>query len=313
MDISVDKKDGNMGIGYDNVPFCTSEERKSPEVKEHSPVSKAAFMKEFTLPIRHSFGIILVRENEGKYQALVSCRRNTYAFDSFVLGKYSIKCDKNRVKRMFDEMTTDELTDILMLDFKKLWWRFCLKDESNNPFYIKKHTKFTTSFMLDGGKLLKEMLFCAVPAGKLPHEFPKGRKKNSEETNLEAAVREFKEETNIGLNQYVFLDDNTRWNMHTSDGVKYKSIYYVALLKDENVKTQMSLSRLSQLSEVKAIEWKDITEIRKVDFSDNRLELLVQPVFNLVKRKINGKIRFLSINERENNSLQMNHIYHAFS
>lgn len=255
--------------------------------------SKAAFMKEFTLPVRHSFGIILVRENEGKYQALISCRRNTYAFDAFVLGKYSIRNDKNRVKRMFDEMTTDELTDILTLDFKKLWWRFCLKDESNNPFFIKKQAKFNGSFMLDGGKMLKNMLFEAKPNGSLPHEFPKGRKKNAEETNLEAAIREFKEETNIGLSQYVFLDDNTRWNMHVSDGVKYKCTYYIALLKDENVNTQLSLSRLSQLSEVKSIHWKDIGEIRKIDYSDNRLEMLVQPVFNLVKRKIHGKVRFL--------------------
>ena len=251
------------------------------------------FLKEFTMPIRQSYGIILVREYKGSYQALMTCRRNTYAFDAFVLGKYSMRKDKSRVKKMFDEMTPDELTDILTLDFKKLWWRFCLKEESNNPFYIKKQTKFSLSFLSDGGKILKNMLLEAEPKGKSVWEFSKGRKSNINETNLETAIREFQEETNIGLNHYCFLDDKTRYSTFVSDGVKYKNMYYIAFLKNENVNISLSLKHLQQLSEVKEIQWMDINDIRKIDCQEKRLELLVQPVFNLVKNKIKGKTRYI--------------------
>lgn len=249
-------------------------------------------LKSFTMPIRQSIGIILVREHKNHYQALVSCRRNTYFYDAFILGKYSIKNDKNRVRSMFNQMTVDELTDILTLDFEKMWWRFCLKKESENPFYIKKLAKFNASFMTDGGKMLKQMLFDAKPNGKLPYDFPKGRKKNSNESNLETATREFEEETNINLKNYAFLDDKTRYSTHISDGVRYRSMYYIAFLKNDSVNIQLTLNRLSQLSEVKSLQWMDITEIRRIDYPDKRLELLVQPVFNLIKRRLSGKVRY---------------------
>lgn len=255
--------------------------------------SKKDFLKQFVCPVRQSYGIILTREYKGSYQALVTGRRTTYAFDSFVLGRYSVKYDINYVKKLFNEMTADELTDILTMDFKKMWWRFRLKDQSSESFYIKKQNKFNVSFMSDGGKLLKELLYNANPTGKLPYEFPKGRKSKDDETDLQASMREFKEETNIGLEHYVFLENKTRWNTHISGGVKYKSMYYIAFLKSEDVNIQLSLKRLNQLSEVREITWMDINDIKRVDFEDKRLQLLVEPVFNLIKRRIHGKIKYL--------------------
>lgn len=291
-------------LPIDNVKTDANAVQKNQCIEQKTPETKhcAEFLKEFIMPIRQSYGIILIRENDGLYQALLTQRRNTYAYDSFVLGKYSMKNDKNRVKKMFDEMSADELTDIFTLDFKKMWWRFCLKEEPNNIFYTKKNGKFNASFMSDGGKTLKNMLSAAEPCGKPVYEYPKGRKNNPDELNLVAAIREFKEETNIDQDgNYVFLDDKIRWNTHVSDGVKYKNMYYAAFLKNENIKISLSLGRFKQLSEVKSVQWMDINEIRKVDFPDNRLELLVQPVFNLVKRRIHGRVRYLeSKSDRSN-------------
>ena len=263
-----------------------------------NPNRFADLSKEMTMMVRQSFGIILVREHKNQYQALVTCRRTTYAFDAFVLGRYSVKNDKNRIRKMFDEMNMDELADINTLEFEKIWWRFRLKKETNDPFYIKKLNKFNASFMSDRGKLLRDMLRDAKPTGKLPYDFPKGRKQNNNETQLETSIREFKEETNIGLEHYVFLDDKTRYNTFISDGVKYKTTYYIAFLKDE-VNIQLSLKRFNQLSEIKDIQWMDINDIRRVDYPDKRLQLLVQPVFKLVMRRIHGKTRFIPFSREQ--------------
>lgn len=262
---------------------------ESKDIKENS-TSRADQLKQFLLPVRFSYGVILVRKNEdGQLQAIISCRRNTYAYDQFVLGRYNPRTGKAFVKQLFDKMTIEELLELSTLDFERIWWKFCLKKEKTE-MYNKKSTKFSISWLSDGGKALLGMLNDAKPKGIIPHDIPKGRKEAGE-TNFDAAIREFKQETNIDLSNYVILEDNTRYSNHIDDGVKYVNYYYIGYLA-KDVDTQMSLKRYSQLVEVRSVQWMNIDEIKKVDYSDHRLEKLVTPVFNLIKRRLSGKTRY---------------------
>ena len=77
---------------------------------------------------------------------------------------------------------------------------------------------------------------------------PKG-KKNKLESNLECAQREFEEETGLNNSNYEILDRLYPLVelFKGSDGLDYKHIYYIALLKD--IPTQYNITKNSEIGE----------------------------------------------------------------
>lgn len=258
-----------------------------------------------------------------KYEILVIKKRYSYFFASFVFGQYNKKDDK-RLKFLFDGMTVQEKIDILSLKFDILWykiwleipevfhkpklnfdvtdvesmaktWKEIYKQKASNnfvkydsgsmsklDFYIKKKNKFESSFVSDNGKRLRSLLTDSTHA-ELHWEIPKGRRSKNE-TVMDCAIREFEEETNIGIESYnIMFNIDPIVESYVSSHIKYIHSYYIAYTS-KVFEPSIKFSNGNQISEVDSIKWVDMDEIQYIDHS-GRLQKLVQRIFNIFKSK----------------------------
>jgi hydroxymethylpyrimidine pyrophosphatase-like HAD family hydrolase len=139
-----------------------------------------------------SIGIILVNLGNVNYssEVLLVHKRYTYEFNEFVNGnyiylhndpsKYFIKKKYTimSVEALLEHMTTDELLDIMSLNFEQMWYRICLNVDKEDPSYIKKFNKFKAEFLdYDNGKKLINMIKNTKFRGTLLWEIPKPKPK----------------------------------------------------------------------------------------------------------------------------------------
>ena len=230
-----------------------------------------------------SYGIALCRFNKDKnYQSeiLMINKRYTYSYFSFVFGLYKTYNIK-QLQKLFNNMTFAEKIEILSMKFSAMWYKLWLCDPEKNfeikmynkktddkqshkniKCYFRKKNKFESIFLQDGGKRLKNLINNSTNS-VTPWEIPKGRKDDNE-TELECAMREIKEETNINNNTYTVL-----WNVdpikfsHKDDGVVYNSIYYLAYMNnDSNWQPRINFNSINQLSEVEEVRWISLNDIK---------------------------------------------------
>ena len=85
--------------------------------------------------------------------------------------------------------------------------------------------------------------------------FPKGRRSNMEK-NIDCAIREFNEETNLTNSDYNVINSIEPFTEELigTNKINYKHIYYIAIC-DNNLKVNISKNNKSQLKEVGSIKW----------------------------------------------------------
>jgi 8-oxo-dGTP pyrophosphatase MutT (NUDIX family) len=94
--------------------------------------------------------------------------------------------------------------------------------------------------------------------------FPKGRRMRGE-TDLACAVREFTEETNIPRHAYLLLNNIILEETFTGlNGVRYKHIYYVALLQHPDLVNLTQKFTPMQRREISGIAWKTMADARSL-------------------------------------------------
>lgn len=222
---------------------------------------------------KESYGIACCRFNmqTKKPEVLMIKKKYTYAFFDFVFCKYK-KRDEHRLRKLFEQMSLQEKADILKLDFDKLWCRIRVKipDPSNytnskNSFikknndawntYINKKNKFNHNFINnDKGRRLKKLINRTKSIDYI-WEIPKGRPQLNEKP-INTAVREFYEETDIGIDKYTFL-------LHTKPIIEsyvvnrcqYKHTYFIAVANKFNWDPELNFSSHEQSLEVENIQW----------------------------------------------------------
>lgn len=247
--------------------------------------------------VKKSYGIILCKKNEytGQPEALLVHKRYTYAFSEFIHGHYSGR-DRDKIYILLEMMTPDELLDIWSLNFDQMWYRIWLSYE-HTIHYTKKFKKFHNIFIKDdSGVKLRKMIENIKTHGSLYYEFPKGKKivdnidsngnTISYEGDLECAVREFKEETNIDKKYYKIVFGFKKVNTYYQAGVKYIHTYYLALLK-KKINNNFNLNVIN--GEVLDIKWMNLNNIKLID-SHKILEKLVKPSFNVMKKYLKNRI-----------------------
>jgi 8-oxo-dGTP pyrophosphatase MutT (NUDIX family) len=85
--------------------------------------------------------------------------------------------------------------------------------------------------------------------------FPKGRR-NSREKNIDCAKREFCEETNIEDCEYTIINMTPLEETYmASNNLKYKHIYYISQIKDNDLAPYINKDNLSQKIEIGDIKW----------------------------------------------------------
>lgn len=210
-------------------------------------------------------------------------RKHSLNFIEFIRGKY--QNNKESVTNLFMLMTVNENNKIRTKTFDELWneiWIHTAKNKIYQKEYIISKNKFN---------FLKENNFFDFFVNSISEYsepewgFPKGRR-NPNEKNLNCALREFNEETNINVNN-IHLLERTNYleeEYNGTDYVKYKHIYYLASSENE---LQLNINNDNQLYEIGDIGWftifDAIEKIRPYHFTKiNLLNKIYFFIINLV-------------------------------
>jgi 8-oxo-dGTP pyrophosphatase MutT (NUDIX family) len=194
-----------------------------------------------------SLGIILYHNDISDIRFLMIRRKFSLGFMDFILGKYSIN-NIEYIYRIFNEMTINEKIRIINESFNKLWFSidYNCYDSDNNYMTDEMRKKFENDYLISKKKfmLIKHgyinkynqyiNLYQVVKNSKYnwleqEWEFPKGKRKMNE-SNLDAAIREFREETNFPEDNLdiILTDQPIVEKYFGSNNKKYKHIYYIA-------------------------------------------------------------------------------------
>lgn len=221
-------------------------------------------------------------------------KNTTYHFAEFLNGKYSVDTPQSIVK-LFDNMSFYEKKDIMSMNFSQMWYR--LHNENDHTVrrkadtFHRKKQKFERSFMYDNGKLLNSLMKSSAYTADTPWEFPRGRKKEREQ-DLNAALRELKEEAGVDLSQIqVLYHMNPYKECYTDYNVKYRNTYYFAEVKDKDEKNSERkgdcIDATNPSNEVSNVSWISLSDVpcMKLDaVSSRRLSSLLTQVTGKYKR-----------------------------
>jgi 8-oxo-dGTP pyrophosphatase MutT (NUDIX family) len=211
-----------------------------------------------------SYGIALVKKTVEKtnnnYEILFIKKRLSYAYITFIKGIYNRNND-NDILRLLNNMTVDEKFCIMSLNFNIMWYKSMLSLPYNNKYSSKDISKFEKcknrfekSFLYDDGKRLLSLIKKSKSTKKI-WEIPKGMT-NKNESPINAAIREFYEETNIKKNKYKLLYDiNPITHIFSDDNITYKYVYYIALLLDNKYTLQLDLKPDSHIMEISEMQF----------------------------------------------------------
>lgn len=206
-----------------------------------------------------SYGIILIDKPSlpvtEDVKILMVRRKDSMAYTEFIRGKYELD-NQEYIRTLLSNMTSTEHATLQTFPFDEIWTRHwgVGRDHHSKEFEISRE-KFNTlsiSNLIAGLNGYQESEW----------GFPKGRRA-PRESDMECAIREFGEETNISRDSYVICNNLLLSESFSgTNGVPYKHDYFVALLRTP-VNLEQAMTSMQQ-REVSAIEWKTVSECRTV-------------------------------------------------
>ena len=201
---------------------------------------------------------MVLPSNPTATSVLMVKRKDSMAYMEFIRGKYE-PSDTEYIQRLMKNMTKQEQERIVNSDLDTLWttlWGIGRDTHSTEYFTAKQHYDETN----------RKDLVNKVPSVFTEPEwgFPKGRRSKGE-TDLDCAVREFWEETNITSQAYEILPKISFTEIFTgTNDVKYKHVYFVALLKDSTLLPNEKNLTSTQRREVSEVGWKTLSEAKEI-------------------------------------------------
>jgi 8-oxo-dGTP pyrophosphatase MutT (NUDIX family) len=182
-------------------------------------------------------------------EVLLICRRFTLGYSEFIRGKYEMNIDS--IVHLFKQMIQSEIDLIATSDFDKLWINLWNNDKNNE--YRTSKSKFDDIKIFHTSGITLESIIEKTELEWLEPEwgFPKGRR-NKFESNYQCAIREFCEETNLKKNDFNIIEtiEPIIENFVGTNGVQYRHIYYVALLKNNQPIDKILLIDQSNYKEI---------------------------------------------------------------
>lgn len=208
-----------------------------------------------------SCGLILLNKptlpvDPASVKMLMVRRKDSMAYTEFLRGKY-MPDDTEYIKKLISNMTVGEQTVLCSTTFDDLWTSHWGEERGHHS------QEFETSKERFNSIKIAQIVE-SVNSGYSESEwgFPKGRRLHRE-SDMDCAIREFSEETNIRRDTYVICKNLLLSESFTgTNGVKYKHVYFVCVLRNsEAINLQQSMTT-AQRCEVSAIEWKTIKQCR---------------------------------------------------
>jgi len=228
-----------------------------------------------------------------KIKFLMICRKHSLNYVEFIRGKYIINIQN--IINMMELMTKKEVSDILTKSFDELWnnlWKETSNYKIYKDEYNKSKEKFNNLLTVENKEKIKNLnLIYDDPEWG----FPKGRR-NGLESNLDCALREFKEETNIeiekgNITQIIPFSEVFKGSNNNT----YKTIYYLGINDNKINDLEIDINN----NEVSKIEWLNYNEALEK----------IRPYY-FTKKNIISKIMLLliSIDNYSNNNYLSNYL-----
>lgn len=201
---------------------------------------------------------LLLPVNPDHVTILMVKRKDSMAYMEFIRGKYE-PSDSEYIKKLMLNMTISEQKNIENEEFDTLWSK--LWGQGRDTHSIEYELSKVNYNTIDRKKLISEARSVHIEP---EWGFPKGRRSRGE-TDIECAVREFYEETNIPSNAYAVVENLCFTEIFTgTNNVKYKHVYYVATLKDSKLVDLTQKLTNMQKREVSAVLWKTLQECKDI-------------------------------------------------
>jgi 8-oxo-dGTP pyrophosphatase MutT (NUDIX family) len=161
-------------------------------------------------------------------------------------------------------MSKSERENIVMNTFDDLWNELWI-NKTNKQFYNEyDHSKKKFNKLKNGYKIGNKTISMLIINSSVPYKyntpewgFPKGRR-NIKETDINCAIREFREETSIPNNKYTII--NSIKPIHEiflgTNNIRYEHIYYIAKYNNNNNDLiYIDKNNSNMLSEISDIKW----------------------------------------------------------
>lgn len=197
-------------------------------------------------------------------------RKDSVCFVEFIRGKYSLT-QKEYIKTLFSNMTPAERELIRTSTFDEVWKALCNNmyktfTEHNASREKYKALKLGMNAENENGKYLFDINYIIDnTTSRVPEpqwEFPKGRR-NMSENNVDCAVREFEEETNISRTKIILSNKICPISLEKMgcNGVLYRGMYFVAKCIDKVDNASLSILNDVQKREISSVKWFDFAGI----------------------------------------------------
>ena len=203
-----------------------------------------------------SCGLVLVRgaptlpvETNENIQVLMVRRKDSMSYMELLRGKYEMS-DPPYIHRLVENMTQDEQRRIVETPFLNLWTQLWGNGrDTHSPEFYDAKEKFEA---LDRSQIVYDN---RSPWTEPEWGFPKGRRMRGE-SDIECAVREFFEETNISREAYTLCKNLCFTETFVgTNNINYKHVYFLAFLKDESKIDLEQKFTLAQKREVSKVDW----------------------------------------------------------
>lgn len=208
-----------------------------------------------------------------KIKFLIIEKKHSLNYIEFIRGKYE-KNDTQKLIKMFKLMSNSEIEILKIKNFPELWnnlWRKTAKKKIYQKEFNDSKDKFE---YLIKNNILDELLTIKSQYNTPEWELPKGRK-NLNEKNIECAIREIKEETNIDNSLYNILNitDSFQNIFFGTNNILYKHIYYLSIFNND---INLILKDFKSNKEVNSIKLVTVDKLKKYirGYNTSKIELL---------------------------------------
>lgn len=212
-----------------------------------------------------SFGIICYKLENNTIKYIMIQRKDSLSFMEFVRGKYTVD-DFVYIKQLLNYMTENEKKMLLNNSFDEIWnYTWCQNTQTgfkHTKEYIESKQKFE---YITNYSDIKTLLTSSISNNNLFEQewgFPKGRKK-LKELDVDCAIREFCEETQLTKNDILIHDNILPFQeiFFGTNNILYKHVYYIAKLMKEDSNVFIDNTCIEQVREVRALQWFTYDEV----------------------------------------------------
>lgn len=213
-----------------------------------------------------SYGVICFRVYKGHIEYLMIQRKDSLCYVEFVRGNYQIG-NKNYILKMFDKMTQDEKKFLSVKSFDDIWRDLWSDNRKNNV--LMKNTKTKYDMLVNGYNIIQKdnttcrfslshvMSLSKESLDEQEWEFPKGRRKLGEK-DVQCALREFSEESNIKQNDVILIDTSKHFEevYLSMNRIRYRNMFFLGRYISNNIDiSHFDKENANQVKEVRDVRW----------------------------------------------------------